>query len=381
MLKPHQLAGILLVIALIVGAAAAYEYRGQLSQRILGKNVFSTTPVTAQAALQASNPPFQQAEQLRLSGGDPKTIEQLYDQAMLEASDPAQKGQIQYLKAVVMWNSGDDSGAIPILKSVATSADYPPKLRAAAFLELDLIPHKNTIRDPIVIEVFEGDPFSQLLVGTNVSLAYERLLEYSTSYYPLAIPELKLAASDLQKVILRDPTASTSVEVAALKSDALTRISLADTNIAQMRTNPADNEQVPEAMLDRAIAIGKLNHLGDTSLGTAESAFDAALKEYADRGESNAYVYYDYALYEAWKPNPNASQVQSILTPVYASSTGSYASFTQMLKISRTATTSSSTRQNPALLAQLDSRFTALLSSLGWKPSDISIPIQSSSQQ
>lgn len=370
-LSTGTLASLLAVLLIIVLAIVGWVYRDRLTTLFAGP----ATTATAQEEL-LQNPLFAQAETMRKNGtGSPEQIIQLYTNAAETAATPAQKGQTEFLKAVVMAGNGDALSAIQLLKQIAATTDYPPKLRAAAVQEMTIVPHSESKIDNIGKTIFSGQPYSSMLQNDDVYGAYTNLLRYAAALYPLAISEIKIATRELIEFRINNPSATSTP--AAVATDIHARVALADKDIDRMRTDVADKEIVPEALMYRAILIGKLEHAGDASLGTGDAAFQTALAAYAAVNESNALLNYNYALYLAWTKNPDAAKIQKALAPVYSDATYGRATLVSYLTAQKNAV--GIQKSNIAHLAQYDPRFGTLLSSLGWSAADLSSDAASNS--
>lgn len=325
------------------------------------ETIADVTNTTLYTTLTTSNVAFTEADAARMDGDFAQALPK-YQLALQVSRDPIEKAQIRYFIAYATGRTQGYMAAIPLFKEIVADESSPPRIRAHTIQEMGSL--FFSYGDPkITQEIFKDEPYASLIVTGDTSMTYRHLFEYASSFYPLALSELRIAywyASNLS-------ASATTASYAALVKQ---KVESADRDIARMQTDPLDKDLFPLALARRALVIGMLNSKGDMTFGDARAAYRVADAAYKAGGWVNGFVPYNEAVFLARMYGAaEASEIQTILSPIYTqSSKPGYAPILTFLKNGRA--TSSGNTSDIRLLASIDPKFKTFLLTLGWQDSD-----------
>jgi hypothetical protein len=296
-----------------------------------------------------------------------------YEKAKLETTDPTAQGIIMFQMAILTGDEGKYLESIDALKEIIAKADVTsPVTRAYAFLEMGLLFYKyadNAITD----RIFAGDVYYKKLRDDDVKVTYRHLFEESARLYPLSLSELRIADWYVNEITLAEKGEKVLDPVKRPEYEKIIGDSLiaADADLVRIQNLPSEYARYGlPALLRKAIIVGKLNAIGNGSLGPVEAVFDKALNAYATRPGADGYVRYHYA--DALSNQPGeipVAKIRTLLSPLYDQKevykTSSVLSF---LKNERANVLN--VKKDIVKLAKIDPKFKELLMSYGWKSSD-----------
>ncbi len=329
--------------------------------------------------LMQSNAAFASGRQLVAMGQFDQAVPD-FQAALASATDPVQQARIKLAIAGATERGTSHGGylaAIPLLKQIAANTTYPNISRAYALQEMGQIFY--TYNNPQITKaIFSDPPYSTMFVTGHPPLSYRHLFEYAASFYPLAIPELRVAdwyAKQIYKSTEASSTTQTLDPQTVLSYKQIIRqdISAATSDLDRIKKSSTESGYVPTALQIEANVFLDLQLSGDSSFGDAIATMQSVLNIYssANQPEVDGFARYRYALYLAELKGVSAkAEVQTALSPlytdpVYAASTSSLVRF---LSDARTAT--NGIKGNLILLASFDPKLKTYLISLGWVAQD-----------
>ncbi len=363
------------VVALVIAAAMI----GGLWYVYMWKTQPSYTDTrTSYSVLIKENLAFAEGETLMRARKPDLAVPRFRD-ALSYAKDSTQEIRIMFRLAVAIEHSETFEGrlkAIPVYKEIGANPAYTNIAQAYAIQQLAnmfYIYGDNEITEA----VFKDEPYKQFFVAGDVSLSYRNLYEYSSSLYPLAISELRIAGWYAGEV-LRLHTASsanmnaaTREQIARYKETVRTRIASADRDILRIQTNPNDNTPMTAILMRKGVIIGNLQLTGDTSFGDMEPFFQRVLSLHALSGDqwADGYTRYYYALYlSRLYGNERVDDVRKILSNFYQNDAYRNSQVEIFFKNERRNTLG--VQKQLGTLASIDPKFKEYLSSLGWELAD-----------
>lgn len=326
---------------------------------------------TPYEALTEQSTAFSEAEQLYKEGRFTEARAK-YESALVSALDPIQEGQIHVKIAHTWRGDGDFIKAIGLYKAIADNARNIKFVRAYAIQNMAVLYDLNGDA-AITDEIFKGEPYVSMLEEGNVPQAYVRLYEYASSFYPLALPELRVASWHAQRLIdarnkrvtLEQP------EIDASKILIHEKLKNADADIERIRNDQNEVRMLPEIFKRRAVLLGKMAYIGETTFTEADDAFVQAMNVYTATGRPGAdgMVRYYYASYLLGLLKPRHEDLRSVLGPFYAPDSP-YASSTAVSFFRSERT--NALRQKYVLtgFGRIDLNFQAFLKTLGWTEAD-----------
>lgn len=362
-------------MALIAGAV--FMFRDKIiaiffvSDMATGKDSVSDMAIRGKephTRLTENNPFYLQAEGLRRTG-DTKQVIELYQKALELATDPTERGQIQF-KIAAMGSRVDTTTSIQQLKNLAADTTQSNLQRAYAVQQLGQTYYKNTNKDTVSL-IFSGEPYADFYKEKDIRLALRRLFEYASSFYPLAISELRAARWYADEVYaLKQKAALTKdeqIRVDFYLSIIREKLALAEADIERTKTAPNAKYLIPEALTRRAGVLARLALAGEESFADPEKAFAEAIDANVlirDDGPSRV----NYALYLVGKYGASR-QDDIIATLKPLTSNEDYPDGTRIfLKAERNNVLGS--KADLVSLASLVPDFKKMLLSLGWSEAD-----------
>ncbi len=301
-----------------------------------------------------------------------------FQKSLTEASDEAQKVQIQLDIAAAHQLLGNYTEAIIQYKSVAADTSNRDGLRAYAVQELGImrdLHYEQDVREKILAETFKGSPYDSFKKDGNVNLAYTKLFEYAASIYPLAMSEARVAYGYSNELITTLRGATTSPQ----GQDYLARISeslkAADSDLKRMENNSVDALFIPSVLVREGMALQRLASLGIGTMEDAEAYFQKGMERDALIGvRPGSYNAFNYAAFLASAyGKKRAVDIQNLLAPFKAGNEAGIArTIPGFYRNARSNPALSVSKSSLVLMAQIDLDFQKYLISLGWKSSDFS---------
>jgi len=325
-------------------------------------------------ALVQTNPSFAAAEKDRQAGNFTKAQAEYID-ALSTLSDGAGEQIVKLRLAFAVRDAGKDAEAISLFKEIAANTSYNSVTRAYAVQ--NMVQMYGTLSDDrITQEIFKDAPYSVLFVKGNAPLSYRHLAEYASAFYPIALSESYIANRYASELVAEKKKMGANMDKAfevRYLNLIQEKLQNTDRDIVRIKSqNPVFWSDIPTVFLFRARAVERLDLAGYTLFGTAESTYEDTLSAYAEyeRSSKDGYARFYYAKY-LWQKFGDArkSDIAEILAPLYENN--QYANETIMTFFKNVRVSDPLNSKKPLIhLADIDPKFKALLSSLGWKDSD-----------
>lgn len=341
---------------------------------------------TPYSVLAAENAAFTEAEQM-VKSGDFRGARALYADALDAADDRVQEAQVKYKIAATYELQGDYVTAIRLFKEIADNTQSPSIFRGYAVMRLGAIFNTHGFGehvDPIIDETFKGHPYASFLEGGDIRLAYRKLYEYSSSFYPVAASELRIA--DWHANYIFDQRFDMSAEELAPNVDiVLEKLASAEVETRRIEQDPNEAGLLAEILTRRGEVLAKLSfvaaqvgeaHAARTrakgvSYEAAEDAYRRALESQIalgnERGQDGI-VRFLYASFLERFVAGRQDDMRALLAPLYEDDVYENASVTPFLRAQR----NSDSWMNRSLvrMAAIDPKFKQHLVSLGWTAAD-----------
>lgn len=379
-----RIATSILVTLLVIVAAAAgvwwYLSWGNSNQQKAGEEIPSLqvrykTNVEAVGSLMEENSAFVRGSTFQGKSQYAEAAQQ-YEIALNQTNDVSERGIIKFRLAIAYQSVGDYADAISIWKGIAAdTSSYSRITRAEALQSLALM--NSRFGDPKNTElIFSDPPYSALLAKGNEALSYRHLFEYTTTVYPVALSEFYIAdwyAGSITKIVSSgDSSTTTASTISSYNENIKERLAAGEKDLSRMRQDPSEQYNLVYSLERKAVVLGKMELIGDTSFGeSAEAAFKATLAEYSTlniSADGTARLQYVYFLARKYGKT-RAMDIKNILAPIYQDTT-TYRGASIKPFLTNARTHSDRTEKNLVLLASLDSNFKALLVSFGWTEAD-----------
>ncbi|MEK7627860.1 MAG: tetratricopeptide repeat protein [Patescibacteria group bacterium] len=291
-----------------------------------------------------------------------------YNEAILKARNPIEENQILYRIALTTERRGNAKEAIPLYKELIANPEAISFIKAYSAQELALmLVSPETIH--LAPDIFSGDPYASFNTEGNRALSNRKMFEYASSFYPLALSELRVAdwyAEQLLKPAVRKPV-SASHEYVGIIED---RMKNADADITRTFDSPSESGFLDEILTRKAVVIGKLAIVKIVSHEEAERAFADAFNLIAVRSpgtSADRWMRYYHARYLLNVPS-SETRVRDIIAPFYETNIYKDGEMKTFFKNERT------NKQGQKVylqkMATIDSDFKKYLLGLGWQPSD-----------
>lgn len=297
--------------------------------------------------------------------------------ALSEVINQYDKDHVKYRIGTALDRQGKYLEEVEIYKEVAASESYGAMNRAYAVMQLGQV-YMKTRDEQIWQQIVSTDPYSQFDLP-NREEGIAALYRYSTSLYPLAIPELRVAdwyASEVKRLALLPETPEITATIADYIERINSRIARADADILRIQNDPNTKAYVPEALLRKAAVIGTLALSGYEQNTAAVQAFTDTLNYYATTGNTrgeDAHVRLRYAMYLAEIDIAgNKTFIQELLQPVVTIKSIAPETISRpiILTLQNERTRDSEYKKTFILLGKSFVEFKQLLISLGWKEAD-----------
>lgn len=196
---------------------------------------------------------FEQAEKL-LNSGNVEQAKVLYLESLKSATTPVEVSQAQY-KISLTETQTDPKSAISRLKQIIADENNTDLDRAYAAQRLGLLYYRNS--DPALIPViFSGEPYAAFYTNNDLPLALRRLFEFSSSFYPVALSELRAAIWYAQEITLDAQKAEEYLPIIESK------LKNADLDIERTRYISGPDSLVTEALSLKARVYAALHRAG-----------------------------------------------------------------------------------------------------------------------
>lgn len=362
----HTRTLILFLVAILVAGGAVFAidrftpiFGHRSPQAVSGVDVLNTA--------RATNPSFQAGMQAYAAGDYVTAIAQY--RTALTSADHASAASINLQLASALTRTGSYEEAIAIYKNIAADYTYAPSLRASAIQWMGVMYEYYT--DPsITTAIFSSEPYSELYSASSTSYSYRRLYEYAASIYPLSLSELRAASWYANQLI--SPTEQLKNDAslrARYKETIATDIAAADRFLTSSGAGPLYTNYL-DSFRERAVLLGKLARLGDTSQGDPEEAFQKVINLYAQNNKASqdgmARIGYAVYLTHAYGKS-RAQDIHQILTPLTSVPPISQVPDSFWISSEKKG---SSYRKVFAEIASIDRAFKMLLLAHGWTEAD-----------
>lgn len=325
------------------------------------------TKNTPYNVLTRQNEAFVQAEAAYAAGNYSKARE-LYKQALSTASDSVQAGQIEYKMAILEEQAGTAVDAVLAYKDIVANQEYAsyPILKAYALQSLIEMYYSDP-NPAITKRIFTDAPYSAMYIEGDMDASYKNLAQYAVSFYPLGLPELRIA-SWYVKEYSRDKNSTTTEALVALTDKA---IFYADADVERTKADTNAAVLIPSILSRKAALLMNLQAIGLVSVDKAEIAARAALDMFKaiGRPQDDGYSRYYYAVLLSRLGEVRREDVRRTLSPFY-NTPDLYREQSVMDFFASERTNRLGQKQRIARLAVIDSNFKILLISKGWNEKD-----------
>jgi hypothetical protein len=284
--------------------------------------------------------------------------------------DPVELGVAQFYLAESFAASGEYEKSITSLKTIAASQKNSAVVRALAVQEMGRL--YSVYGDPRIRQaIFADEPYKNIQDPKSTLISLRNIYEYAATIYPLAFSEYRVAgwyANDLLVAKTAASSQETNSQIEADKTAIASAIDAAKPNMTALQGSAEKDGGANYTISLGAYAslAATMRLAGDTTFDP-DAAYQDALSANAKYGIPDGFTRISYATYLA-SSNADGAKVKSVLDKLFQADLESHGrGLTMSLKISR---------QNPSLhasyvkIAKIDSRFKALLISLGWQATD-----------
>lgn len=351
---------ILLILAVLAGIAGAFWWYTYTNI----SNNENNEKLGSYSAFLDKNQEFATGEQLLRSQKYAEAAE-YFERALASATNSWEEGQLKYKYAIAISEGGEPLKGIPLLKQIVANDKYTRILHAYAVQYLGhLLYAFNT--PAVHAEVFAGEPYERFASSGDAALARRQLFEYASSFYPLGIPELRVAKWYSTEVIrLKKEGAKNDILVNNMKNLIRERLAHADAYIEEITDNPNTASYIPEVLYRKGSVLGDLYLAGDTSFGDPEDSFKASILRSGAAVGLEAAAKYTYASYLAKMYGKDRSaDIKNLLSDFYTSD--KYVATNMYRQIRNEKENLLGQKESILRLASIDKSFAALLTKLGW---------------
>ena len=349
---------VVLAVVVVIGVLSLVYWPFQ-------KSTESQKPFYAQ--MLEKNKEFAHAEGL-LKSGKYDEAASYFELALDKAEGYKEEGQLKHKLAISQSLGSRPIEGITLLKEVIANENYTPMIRAYAVQQLGhLLSAYNT--SEIKDEVFKDEPYKNFLAEGDYPLALRRLYEYSSSFYPLGVPELRIArwySTEVLKLVQGGGSdEATKNNIERMKSIIRQKLVNADKYLLEISTDEQARSYTAEVLYRKGAVLGELYLAGDTSFGDPEATFKKALELSAIRAgqESAAKLRYAVFLAEMYGEE-RVDDIKKLLSDFYVGT--KYASTNTVRSIKNEKDGTLGNRDDYLLLASMDAQFAQFLRTLGW---------------
>jgi tetratricopeptide (TPR) repeat protein len=365
---------IFLAACIVVAALVLYIFHSSPSSTSAPVQQIPFAQMNTETA--QDNSAFAQALQLESQGMYTEAIAQL--QSALHSTDDAiQTSDILSHLEQDYETTGQYANAIQTLQQIAGTSTYAPVTRAYAVEQMGLLyvryPNASSTSD-----LFDQAPYENLYVTMNTNRTARNLFLYSTTIAPLPISEYYIAESYANSIFnqgLLQQASSTAqkAKLATLEQELVSSFRDGDTALAAITAKPPTSVYLLNAQAMRAVVLGSLQQVGNTSFGDATQAFQSVLTAYDSQNAGNdgsVRLQYAYFLANTYGTS-RASDIRSVLAPIYQGQSRG-GPITQNVLKGYIGAPATPTKTSLVLLSTIDPDFKTFLISLGWTSTDLS---------
>jgi len=320
---------------------------------------------SAHDRLKSGNAAYAQANQLRVAGKYADAA-QAYRAALVGVTDIAENAEIKFWLAYSDAASGNYVDAIATYKELAAASTTLSRVtRAHAVQNLGHMYYR--FGDPIITEeIFKSYPYKRFFDPARIARSYRNVFDYAASLYPLALSETYSADWYADQLLTGTTTRP------EYKTIIREKLELAEKNMATVRNDPTQRNTFLNAFEKRAVVLGKMRRIGDTSFADPDEAFKELLGYAETYRLSDGTPRLQYAYYLAHMYGKDrALDIQAILAPIVADPEGHGYVVSGILKNDLPGRLQ--VKRNFALLASIDPAFMKLLLSYGWTETDLRV--------
>lgn len=304
------------------------------------------------------NKNFREAERL-LNADNMEAAKPFYTEALKYASTPVEISSAQY-KLSLTETQTDPVSAVARLKGIIEDEVNTDLDRAYAAQRLGLLYYRNS--DPSLLPIiFSGEPYAGFYDKNDVFLSLRKIFEYSSSFYPVALSELR-AAIWYAQAIANDPSLAD-----AYLPIVETKLTNADLDIERTRYVSGPDVLINEALALKARVYAALHRSGydydyETAMQEAITTALASGNTGTDGPARYAYIL-NLFLYEEGREADIINLLQPMVTNI-----NDYPAFKRMFERERNNVLNQ--KKDLVALGEAVPQFKKLLLSLGWTEAD-----------
>ncbi len=355
---------LILVILLVAAGAIWYQNFGPNSNA--GRQRYSST-VTPYQVLMQNNEAFIRAESA-LNSGDYEQAQTLYEQALAQAKDNVQRGQIQYKIAIILAKQKKYDLAIPMFKAIIADPLYERYAIVKAYSLQALGEMYYASGDPAISKmIFSDEPYASMLSSSNgdETLAYRKLSELALLFYPLGISELRYASWYVNDYA-NGSRATSSASILNIVNDAVVA---ADADMERIKTDPNQATTIPDTLTRECALYLKVYEAKLDDTDKADTVCNKALDMFTSIGkpEFDGFTRFYYAVLLA--DESKYDQMATILQP-FSKNSSKYSGQYILSFLTQERTNQLKQKERLVTLASHSSGFKDFLISLGWDAQD-----------
>lgn len=288
--------------------------------------------------------------------------------ALEQAEGSKEEGQLKYKVALSDSRGSNPIEGIRLFKEVASNASYTPMIRAYAVQSIGgLLYSYNTpeVRD----EVFKDEPYTSFFIEGDYSLALRRLFEYSSSFYPLGVSELRIAKWYANEILrlskIETSDEDTNNRIRGMKIIVGQKLSNADAYLTEIAQDEQVRAYTPEVLYRKGGVLADLYLAGDESFGDPEVAYRQSISFVGNSPSAEAAAKLGYAVFLAkMYGEARLDDIRNLLSDFYSGT--KYMSTATVRSVGNQKDDMLGSRDSLLLLAELDLQFAQFLRTLGW---------------
>lgn len=198
-----------------------------------------------------------------------------FEAALADVTNLGEEAGVKFVIAVATSRNGDSVRAVDLFKEIAENENYSRYMRAHAMRALGEL---SSTRDPVVVDaIFQGS-YADMRVKGDLGRSSLNIYTEASALYPLALPELHIAAWHARQLVLaeRGDITLTDAQEESYRTLIDEKLASATLNRAAISADSFEGQTLP--FIDRlhAIVLGRLVAVGG-SVEEAEAAFEAAV--------------------------------------------------------------------------------------------------------
>jgi hypothetical protein len=215
-------------------------------------------------------------------------------------------------------------------------------------------------------------PIADSLKKGDYSLAYRRLYEYASAFFPLGYAESNIAEWYAKDLISNAHGATTTSQGRADVAAAQNGLRLADQDVAATLQDPISGTSDPSIVTQEGYVTELLASVGVGTYAEAEGYYKSAIQYLSRFNESPAsFVSYNYAVFLLHEYGTSrADDIRTVLAPFHMGAVNVYANVQTYFTTIRTNKNYSKNKQTAVRLANIAPDFKVYLESIGWQPTD-----------